>query len=178
MENIFLVLAAVFAFLLTFFSLYTFWGMVRTKVPFVPTPKKIVKKMVSLAEVSADKNIYELGSGSGQILFAAEKISGKNRGKWVGFELIRPLVWFSKFRNWIRNGNIEFQCKNFFTADISNADIVFAYLWPSVMEEFYTKKYPELKKGTRIISNTFSIKGLQPVKVETLGKTKVFVYEK
>lgn len=151
-----------------------FW----TKVPFVVTQDKVVQKMVEMANIQPKSTVYDLGSGNGKVLFAVEKQYKKSADFLIGYELIRPLVWFARFRNALRGDRCRFECRNFFSVDLSKADIVFTYLWPSVMDKFYTEKWPELKTGCRVISHDFKIKDLEPVAFEQIGKDKIYMYEK
>ena len=70
--------------------------------------------------------------------------------------LLRKLLYRSKAK-------IRF--KNFFKENLNKADIIFCYLMPAELKRLAKKMKKECKKGTRIISNTFKIKGLVPVKI-------------
>ncbi|MES0341538.1 MAG: hypothetical protein ABUK08_04405 [Candidatus Humimicrobiaceae bacterium] len=59
--------------------------------PWVPTPYKIIKKMLKLAEVKPGDIVYDLGSGDGRVIIEAARSFG---AKAVGIE-IDPLrfIW-------------------------------------------------------------------------------------
>jgi len=69
-----------------------------------------------------------------------------------------------------------------FEQDISSADIITLYLYPSMMEKLRTKLDKELKPGTRVVSLIFKIKGWKPLKekhVEYAGiDIKIYLYKK
>jgi superfamily II DNA helicase RecQ len=50
--------------------------------------------------------------------------------------------------------------KDFFRQDLRGADIVYLFLTPTAMPKVEKKLKAELKKGSRVISYTFSIPGL------------------
>jgi SAM-dependent methyltransferase len=136
----------------------------------------VAKKMAELAQLKPGQVAYDLGCGSGTILFAAAK--AEPRAKLIGYEVIRPLVWWGRFRNLRLQTNIKFYCANFFKSDLSEADVIFCYLFPGLMERFYREIYPTLRPGTRIISHGFLLSNLEPVKEVCVGKARLWMYEK
>ena len=56
----------------------------RLRVPFVPTPEPIVKRMLNLAGIKPGELLYDLGAGDGRILSSAVKDFG---AKAIGVEL-------------------------------------------------------------------------------------------
>ena len=42
-------------------------------VPYVPTPEKVVKKMLEIAKAGANDIVYDLGCGDGRIIISAVK---------------------------------------------------------------------------------------------------------
>ena len=145
-----------------------------TKVPYVSTSKKVAKEMVKLARISPGIQVYDLGCGNGKILFLASEYGAR----CTGYELIRPLVWWAKFKNRLHRKQITFLCSDFFKADLHDADVIFCYLFPGAMDRFFREKFPELRSGTKIISHGFPILELKPVKKVEVGRAKIWVYEK
>ncbi|MBU1963605.1 hypothetical protein KKA57_03660, partial [Patescibacteria group bacterium] len=72
----------------------------------------------------------------------------------------------------------------FYKQDFSQADYIYAYLFPEYMKNLEEKVRRELKPGAKFISSTFSFPDWQPVKVIPLpdGKTKnwgkLYIYQK
>lgn len=56
----------------------------RLRVPFVPTPQPVVKRMLSLAEIKPGELLYDLGAGDGRIISSAVKDFG---ARAMGVEL-------------------------------------------------------------------------------------------
>lgn len=180
--TIFLFLVTLLLLAMCFFALYSVIVLFWTKVPYVPTDRSIARKMIEVAEPQSHQNIYDLGCGDGKLLFMTERHLNsqeqKINGKLRGFELIRPLVWLARFRNFLRLGKCEFEARNFFHQDLSDADLIYIYLWPSVMDRFYKEKFHTLKPGCRLISHAFLMEAADPVEIIPFNKTKIYVYKK
>ena len=171
-----LLLATIISGFVSILLVYAIFKLFKFRAPLVPTSRKIAKKMVEIAEISSKKRVVDLGCGIGTILFVAEQIAPKNN--FSGFEVLRPAVWFSRARAKLARSKIQFHCKDFFEADLSNSDVIFCYLWPSVMNRFYEKIYEKLKPGTKIVSHAFKIPKLEPIKIERVGRATIFLYKK
>jgi len=186
MNDLLLVVVLVLVVCFAIFFTWTLVGLFRSHVPFISSSRKISKQMVLLAEIKSGQKVYDLGCGRGAILFEIfychpEFISG-SQIKMTGYELIRPVVWLANIQKFfIRNAcmrSLQFKCADFFKEDLSDADIIFCYLWPSIMDRFYREKWQTLKTGTKIVSHGFPILNLTPIKREQIGKAKIFVYRK
>ncbi len=157
-------------------AMYMIVALLKTKVPLVPTPKRISKKMIALAEIKKNKKIYDLGSGLGHVLLEAEKAHPENT--FHGYDLLAPAVFWSNKKSLFLRKKSKFFCKDFFTQDLKDADVIFCYLWPSIMDRFHQEIYPTLKPGTKIISHAFRIKPLQALKKEKVGRASIYLYIK
>jgi len=166
----------VFLLLLTVAVLYawTLLGFFFYEVPYVPTSRKVIRKMIELADIKSSAVVYDLGCGDGRILLS---ISTPNVQR-VGYDRLPFLIWWARLKSKLLCRKAEFHCGDFFTADLSNADDIFCYLWPSVMDRIYTEKYPTLKMGCRIISHGFEMSDLRPAQKVQVGRAKIWVYEK
>lgn len=152
-----------FAVVYVWFMFYTaFWSDFKG-APFVPSQKKRIHTMVALAEIKAGKVCYDLGSGNGAVLFEAAKQGADARG----IEINPFLVWFTRLR--IKKSglsNVAVSCADFRNVPLFDADVVFLYLWPSTNASLREKLLRELKPGSVIISNAFTIEGMMPEKIE------------
>ena len=147
-------------------------------VPFVPSRKRVVNYIISLADLKQGEKVYDLGCGDGRFLIEAEK---KNRISGTGFE-IAPLPFILAYLNkWLNKSKIRILMKSFYKADISGADTIFCYLLPETMDKLAEKFRKECRKGTRIFSHTFSMKSMQPFKVWAADKKQklptVYLYQ-
>jgi precorrin-6B methylase 2 len=137
----------------------------RDKVPFVPTPRKIVKRMVEMADILANEKICDLGSGSGRIIFTVAKFHRENL--IVGIEKSLTLRLVSKFFRWLHLASkkrIQIINQDFFNIDLYDYDVIFCFLTPEAMR-ILAPKFQTLKPGSRIISYMFPLEN-QPALAE------------
>jgi len=64
---------------------------------------------------------------------------------------------------------------DFFKIDLSEADVVFAYLLQNTNDRLKEKLRKELRPGTRLISNTFTFSGLPLVLTDE--ELKLYLYK-
>jgi cyclopropane fatty-acyl-phospholipid synthase-like methyltransferase len=125
-------------------------------IGFEPSSLSVADAMLTLARVTAEDVVYDLGSGDGRIvILAAQKYGARG----VGVELQPGLVQTSRHAAQQAGvaDRVSFVQDNFFDADISQATVVTLYLWPSVNDRLEAKLRRELRPGTRIVSHAFGI---------------------
>ena len=133
----------------------------RRGAPWVPTPTKKVRQMLTLAKVRPDDLVYDLGCGDGRTIIIAARRYG---ARAVGIE-IDPLryLWCQALISVLGlRGRVRIVYGNFFKHDLSNADVVFCYLLQKTNDRLEEKLKDELKPGARIVSNTFTFSTLKP----------------
>jgi len=152
----------------------------RSMAPYVPTPMKVVHRMLKLGEVKSGDMVYDLGSGDGRIVITAVQEYG---AKAVGVELDSDLAERANAR--IRELNISDRASvmhaHLMEVDLSTASVVTLYLLSSSNMQLRPKLVEDLKAGSRVISHDFQIMGWTPVKTETVEadtrQHTIFVYE-
>lgn len=151
-----------FSFLFTLVLVSTVLINIFYIVPFVPTRKRVVDYVLDKADLKPGEKVYDLGCGDARFLIEAEK-----RAKIIGtgFEIAPLPVILAWLNKWVNNSKVNIRLKSFFRADIGDADVIFCYLLPDTMDKLAEKFKKECGKGTRIISHTFKIQSMTPVKV-------------
>jgi cyclopropane fatty-acyl-phospholipid synthase-like methyltransferase len=125
-------------------------------VIFVPTPPEVVDTMLKRAGVTAKDVVYDLGCGDGMIVTAAAKDFG---ARAVGID-INPVRVKEATERVTKAGvtdKVKILNEDLFTTNISEATVVTLYLLQSLNEKLIPKLNKELKPGTRIVSQTFSM---------------------
>lgn len=129
-------------------------GQAGKDVVWVPTSEALVQKMLDLANVTAKDYVIDLGSGDGRTVIAAAK-----RGAHaLGIEYNPEMVALSK-KNAEAAGvsdRASFQKADLFETDLSKATVITMFLLPSINAKLRPTLL-ELKPGTRIVSNTFTM---------------------
>ncbi len=138
------------------------------RVPYVPSPPGVVRKMLELAGAGPDDIVYDLGCGDGRVLVTAVKEFGVKRA--VGVEIREDLVKEAKRR--VASEGLEDRIEiihgDMFEVDISDATLVTLFLLTSVNDELAPKLERELKPGTRIVSHEFQITSWKPTVMATI----------
>jgi cyclopropane fatty-acyl-phospholipid synthase-like methyltransferase len=135
-------------------------------VIFVPTPAATVDAMLKLAGVTAKDVVYDLGCGDGMIVTAAAKDFG---ARAVGID-INPVRVKEANERVAKAGvtdKVTIKNEDLFTANIGDATVVTLYLLQSLNEKLIPKLNKELKPGTRIVSQTFSMGDKYPAEKTT-----------
>ena len=144
-------------------------------VPFVPVTKKVASRMIQTSCIKKGDVHYDLGSGDGRVMFEAAKQGAQS----TGFELLLPLVILTNLKAKLSRINIKAVNKNFFNADVSNANLITMYLIPRLMPR--VEKFLEnakLNKGTKIVSYAFKLPNWEPKEIIREGKMgPIWVYE-
>ena len=140
------------------------------EVPFVPTTEEGVKAMLKLADVKNTDVVYDLGCGDGRIVIAAAKNYGAHA---VGIDIDPKRIQEAKAN--ARQAGVEnlvrFEENDLFQADIHEASVVTLFLLSSVNQRLRPKLLQDLKPGTRVVSNTFSMGEWKPDKELTVDYT-------
>lgn len=132
--------------------------------PWVPTKRRDFDRVNALMEIEPGMHIFDLGCGSGGVLFELAK--RHPHATFEGIELSFVLYLICMVRKWInKNPNVRFRLGNLLTANISNADRIYLFGTPKGLTERLKDKFKkEAKPDTRIISYCFEITGWVPEK--------------
>ena len=138
----FILIYFLFLTLLSLIFLGAFWGII-----WFPTKKEDYDRIAELANLKPGLFFYDLGSGTGDMLFYLSK---KYNINCVGIEISPLLYLYSKIRSLFCNG-VKIHYGNFFKYNISKADIVYVFLHPDLYIKLKEKINNELKNNSKII---------------------------
>jgi len=129
--------------------------------------------MIELSKVKKGQKVADLGSGDGKIVIEFAKRGAEAHG----FEINLILVWISRMR--IRRQGFQNKAfihwKNFFKQNFSTFDIVTSFQFIYFMPGLEEKLQKELKKGAKVISNTWKFPYWKPKK--RLGDVYLYIKE-
>ncbi len=141
-------------------------GMEGKNVPWITTPQVLVEKMLGLAKITPEDFLIDLGSGDGRIVITAAKLGTRA----LGIEYNPDLVELS-----IKNAGKEgvsnmtkFLEADIFEFDFLQATVITMFLLPEINMRLRPKLL-DLKPGTRIVSNTFTMQEWHFDKVAKTG---------
>jgi predicted RNA methylase len=169
----FWVLLIVLEFSFMVFMIWIAWSSI-IGAPWLPTPKKKVRAMLELAEVSPQDTVFDIGSGDGRIITMAAKEFGATS---VGIEMDPLRVIWSRLairRQGLSNA-VEVLRENFFDSNIEEATVVTVYQCVGVNKKLKEKFSKELKSGTRVVSYRFRFKGWTPAKTNEEASSYLYI---
>jgi ribosomal protein L11 methylase PrmA len=138
-----------------------------------PTPRRAVESMLRLAEVGSTDTVYDLGAGTGAIVFRAVRIY-RARAVAVEVEPIRVGVLHIRRRLGAFPDRIRIRWGNLFGLDFREATVVTAFLWPGAMERLRPKLESELRPGARVVSHHHPVPGWSPAAHDV--ENRVYLY--
>ena len=140
-------------------------GQAGKDVVWVPTPQAVVDKMLDMAKLTKDDIHYDLGSGDGRTVITA----AKRGARAFGIEYNPDMVTLSQ--NHAKAAGVAdratFVKADLFETDFSKATVVTMFLLPSINMKL-RPKILDMKPGTRIASNTFTMEDWQADETATV----------
>ncbi len=139
---------------------YIFWSF-QNNVPFVPTPRHIIKKMIIAADNHTNKplkKIIDLGSGTGKMLFHLAEII-PTPASFYGIERSRLLYAVACARSFFSRNKkrIVFFRDDWNNHSIKSYDAVFVFLTNHGMAALLPKFSSELVSGAMIVAYMFPL---------------------
>jgi precorrin-6B methylase 2 len=141
-------------------------GQAGKDVVWVPTSQALVDKMLDLAKVTPQDYVMDLGSGDGRTVITA----AKRGARAMGIEYNPDMVELSR-KNAVAAGVGEkatFVKADLFETDFSQATVITMFLLPQINLRL-RPKILDMKPGTRVVSNTFTMEEWEPDVTETVG---------
>lgn len=147
-------------------------------VIWVPTPDDVVERMLTMAQVTPQDLVMDLGAGDGKIAIMAAKKFG---ARAVGIEYNPDMVKHANSnaqaagvagdgvgKAVIRHGDV-------FATDFSQASVITLYLLPALN----MKLRPQLlamRPGTRVVSHSFSMEDWEADEISTLDGRRAYFW--
>ena len=145
--------------------LLTSFGAVKTRVPlYLSSPRAAEALALRLPEQG---RLIDLGCGLGGPLSRIHKL--RPDVSLAGVEAA-PLNWLiTRLRLFFSGARADIRLGSLWQADLSNYDVVYAYLSPAPMSRLWAKARQEMKSGSVLISNTFAIPDVDADETVELG---------
>ncbi len=159
----------VFIFGLTF--VYAAWRA----APWLPMYREDVERAIKLARLKAGEKFFDIGAGDGRTLFAAAAAGAVSEG----FEISLLPYLIAKFKIIFFRGKDKpkIYFRDFWGINLGEADAIFVFLMPRIMQKLRVKMEKELKPGARVICYTWPMPGWTPAQVDSLPEQpKIYLY--
>ncbi len=134
-----------------------------------PTPQLLVNKMLDMAKVTPEDFVIDLGSGDGRTVITA----AKRGARALGIEYDPDLVALSK-RNAAKENlgeRARFVQGDLFESDFSQATVITMFLSETINLDL-RPRILNLKPGTRVLSNSFTMGEWTADEIVTLSNRK------
>lgn len=144
-------------------------------VPYVPTPKRVVDKMLEIAQVDSTDMVYDLGCGDGRLIVTAAKEKG---ARGVGIDL-NPARIIQSNENAAKakvEDLVTFIQQDLFETDFSEATVLTLYLLPQVNLALRPKILSQLKPGSRVVSHDFDMEEWEPDDTTVIGASYIYYW--
>ena len=135
----------------------------------VPTPERMIRRLLQMADTTRDDVVIDLGAGDGRIPIYAAKHFG---ALGIAVELEENLVRVSR-QAAAREGvgsRVKVIQQDLFDADLSTATVVALYISPGAMQRLKPRLL-NLRPGVRIVSHHFDLGDWEPdERIEVEGR--------
>lgn len=145
------------------------WGAL-----WLPTPRRIVDKMLRLADVQPGQKVVDLGAGDGRIVIAAAR-SFKARSVGVEIDPLRCLLANTRIHLLGLRDRAHVYYGNMYDLDLRDADVVTLYLWPETNERLKARLLEQMRPQARVVTYRFSMVGWIPLRPQ--DGDGIYLYE-
>lgn len=136
------------------------------QVPVFPSSTRATDIVRSLLPGNAKFSFIDLGCGTGHFLLDLAR--SRPDGRFTGIE-VAPLPYLLGRWRSVREDAVVVQWGDFWRADFSAYDVVYAYLSPVPMARLWEKARREMRPGSLLVSNGFPIPGVCPERTYVVG---------
>ena len=130
-------------------------------LPWIPTHRHRIQKALALAQIQPNEILYDLGAGDGRVLIHAARDYGALA---VGIE-VGPahclIAWLRALFAGVYD-RVSIRMGNFYRGDLTEADIVYAFLTPAYAARLQPHLEKQLRPGTRVITISADLDGWEP----------------
>jgi Methyltransferase domain len=153
-------------------------GQAGKDVIWVPTPDDVVDRMLTMAQVTPQDFVMDLGAGDGKIAIAAAKKFG---ARALGIEYNPDMVKHANANAAAAGvagngrGQVLIRHGDIFQTDFSQATVITLYLLPALN----MKLRPQLlamRPGTRVVSHSFTMEDWEADEVSSLDGRRAYFW--
>ena len=144
----------------------------------VPTPDDVVERMLTMAQVTPQDYVWDLGAGDGKIaIMAAKKFGARATGIEYNPDMVKHANTNAQSAGVAGTGagKVTIRHGDIFATDFSQATVVTLYLLPALN----MKLRPQLlsmRPGTRVVSHSFSMEDWEADEISTLDGRRAYFW--
>jgi hypothetical protein len=147
-------------------------------VIWVPTPDDVVERMLTMAQVTPNDSVWDLGAGDGKIaIMAAKKFGARATGIEYNPDMVKHananaqtagVAGAGQGKAVIRHGDI-------FATDFSSATVITLYLLPALNMKLRPTLL-SMRPGTRVVSHSFSMEDWEADEISTMDGRRAYFW--
>ncbi|MBU1178620.1 class I SAM-dependent methyltransferase [Patescibacteria group bacterium] len=128
----------------------------------ISTSRRVIKELIKIIKRYHPSvgTFYDLGSGRGEVVLTIKRELPSI--KVYGLDKNRLRMILAKFKAIILRQKIVLNRQDIFETDLSQADVVYCYLWYDLMPALEKKLRQELKPGAIVVANTTNFPNWRP----------------
>ena len=143
---------------------------------YVSTSRVRISAFLDAVPMNAEQLLVDIGCGDGRVL---RQVGRRYGVRTMGYE-VNLLAYIKAKILCFGRKNIQIKLGNFWNADLSEADVVFCYLFPDVMRDLGKKLKSDLKPGAVVVSCNFDLPGFTPERIlrpgDSLHNDPIYIY--
>jgi hypothetical protein len=153
-------------------------GQAGKDVIWVPTPDDVVERMLTMAQVTPNDSVWDLGAGDGKIaIMAAKKFGARATGIEYNADMVKHananaqaagVAGSGQGKAVIRHGDI-------FATDFSSATVITLYLLPALNMKLRPTLL-SMRPGTRVVSHSFSMEDWEADEISTMDGRRAYFW--
>jgi len=163
--------------LVGFLLLYlVFFNASKERVPLYLSNDTTREALKTLAEKYQEVRFLDLGSGLGGTVAFMSQLPNVERADGVETAPLPYLL--SKILTTLKGGEIYWM--SLWKADLSQYNLVYAFLSPEPMPKLWHKVITEMQSGAIFVTNSFAVPDVKPTEIwelEDSRQTKLFIYQ-
>ncbi len=151
------------------------WNAIFTRIPLYRADTVVARALVAHMQQTGARRLLDIGCGDGRLLWRLA--NALPQAEFVGIESA-PVLWLIARWRCRQLKNCEIRFGDFWSADWSAFDRVFAFLSPEPMLRVWRKAGRELPMGGQLLSLAFVVPGIVEDALLPAGQFDVYVYRR
>lgn len=149
-------------------------GQAGKDVIWVPTPDEVVDRMLTMAQVTKDDFVVDLGAGNGKIAIAAAKKFG---ARAMGIEYNPDMARHAQGN--VEKAGVADRAKivqgDIFASDFTSATVITMYLLPGLNMKL-RPQILQMRPGTRVVSHSFTMEDWEPDEISSMDGRRAYFW--
>jgi len=149
-------------------------GQAGKDVIWVPTPEEVVDRMLTMAQVTPQDFVVDLGSGDGRtVIMAAKKYGARSLGVEYNPDMVAHAQRNAQAAGVL--GKAQIVQGDIFVTDFTQATVLTLYLLPSLNMKL-RPQILAMRPGTRVVAHAFNMEDWEPDETSDVDGRRVYLW--